>query len=37
MTEDIAMTTRGESLQHPLAGTGHGNQVTATALRELEA
>lgn len=36
-TEDIAMTTRVEFLEHPLAGNGHGHQVTAITRRELEA
>jgi hypothetical protein len=37
MTEDIAMTTRRESLERPLPGTGFGHQVAALTRLELEA
>jgi hypothetical protein len=36
-TEDIAMTTRGEFLERPLAGTGRGHQIAAMTRFELEA
>jgi hypothetical protein len=36
-TEDIAMTTRRESLERPLAGTGRGHQVAAMTRLEIEA
>jgi hypothetical protein len=37
MTEDIAMTTRGEFLERSLAGKAPGHHVAAMTRLELEA